>query len=311
MKALLTWSIGLGVLIAALGCSSQPPAPLVDDPEVLMGHWHELTKVMDRAELDFYTATVITERLAALGPNGLDPLFDVLGADDESPLTKLLALMCLQGHLEPEMEDRLVAFTAPEREQTTRTCATHLLGQLGTESALAHLQTLLDDENERVAHSAYLVLLQKRDAEALARADEFWASPTTMDSDREQFILILPAEAAPKHLSILRNGVTNFELAAAARLRAVELLAQMGETAEDLHALREAARITPEEALRVLAESAAAALSARLEAEQGVAEASGDLVPGPAELPPVDETPAERADEAPADASDDEPSAES
>lgn len=286
MSQLFRWVLGTTgcalALALATGCGQQTTAPPANDPAVLMERWHALTAVMDRAELDFHTATAITEQLKATGPQGLDPLLDVLGADEEEPLTKLLALMCLQGNLETWMEERLLAFTALDRDQTTRTCSIHLLGQLGSEAALARIDALQKDEDDRVANSAYLVLLYKQDPDVLARAAAFWAAESTTDSDRDQFMLVAPADFFAEHLDIVRGAVANLELGIPARLRGIELLVQFGQSQEDLAVLEQAAAQSPEEHARQMAASAKAALESRLRAEgllEGGDDAAADLAP--------------------------------
>ena len=283
MSRKMHWMIGAtGCMLAlglAAGCGQQAATPPANNPAVLMERWHALTEVMDRAELDFHTATAITEQLKATGPQGLEPLLEVLGADEEEPLTKLLALMCLQGHLEPWMEAHLLAFTDPARNQTTRTCAIHLLGQMGTEAALGKIGELKDDDDHRVANTAYLALLYKQDPEVLARAEAFWDAETTSDRDRDQFMLVAPPDLFVEHLDIVRSAVVNMELGIPARLRGIELLVQLGHSEADLDALEQAATQSLEEPARQMATSAKAALESRLRAE-GVldlgAEASTD-----------------------------------
>jgi len=304
MFALRNHCACLLLTLFVVGCGGQPPvAPPAEDPDQLMEHWHALTEVMDRAELDFYTATVITERLAAI-PGGLDRLLDVLGSDEDDPFSKLLALMCLQGYLDEDMEPRLIAFTDPEREQTTRTCATNLLGQLATPAALERLRELLDDDNSRVANAAYLVLLLQRDETALAQVKEFWDASDTGDNDREQFILVLPHEIAAEHLGILREAATNWEITPAARYRAIEFIVQFGNSADDLRALESAAAQSPEDPLRDSAQSGLAALKSRL-AALGIA--TGEPGTPDEEVSDVGET---ANDEEVAPGEDDEPTSE-
>lgn len=243
--------------------------PPGDDPKVeaLMLAWQELAKA-DFAELDVPRAMMLVQRMAELGPDGLTALLDLLGEENTPPVAKVLVVMSITPFIQVEHGPRLIALTQPDRETTTRACATHLLGFINTPQAEARLRELSQDPERRVRVEALLVRIMKGDRAALAKARDVWRDPETNERERTQLLLMIPEAEAAQFLDLFTEALSHPDLELLSLRHAVSMLGRAG-TPSAVPALRACASSeTVDPDLRALANSAADAIVARAQAEK-------------------------------------------
>lgn len=207
-------------------------------------------------DLDFSTAQLIGSQLAKAGR--VDLILGTLGDAAANPKSKLLAVVSLTPLVNNEMESQLIAFTAPEREATTRACAVKLLGFVDSDSARDRLTTLMDDPEHRVCVTAVLMLLRTGAPEALAKVAEVWASPETHATERTELVLSLPEARLGDFVPVLMDAAVNPDMDYESRRRAITALGQLG----DATAIPALEAVAADAAIPALSESAQESLSA-------------------------------------------------
>jgi hypothetical protein len=194
-----------------------PPAsnlPAVVESDIdLMTQWRSLVKE-NYDSMDFAQAKSITQKLASKGPEALEPLFQVVSSSEENPVTKMLAIICLDPYINEGHLERLTALTLPEHNQATRGFAVHLLGRITDQRADARLRELFSDPDRHVSKVATMVLLRRNDETAVQKAIQMWKEPSTTDNDRKEIVLAFPASQAKENLyiyeeSLCREGLDN------------------------------------------------------------------------------------------------------
>ncbi|HPO13235.1 MAG TPA: HEAT repeat domain-containing protein [Candidatus Hydrogenedentes bacterium] len=251
------------VLCLLSACGGQEPV-VQTTPVNYMQDWMALTKA-GFANLDVQSAITITQRLAESGPDGLNPIMDVLGDPAGDPVAKVLAVICLTSKINPSMQPRLLEFTQENKEVTTRACSTHLLGLLKTPEAEKRLKELFNDKERRVRFEASLMLIMHGESEAMPRIQELWNDPEMSARDKTQLILMIPDTKVSEHLDIFKTVMTDMSLEANARMRAATILGHLGDTSV-IDVLNSAAEKDTDNDVRTLAKSAADAIKARAQA---------------------------------------------
>ncbi len=268
-----------GALFAAFlgGCGGPQQVPQPDSAlpapesettlEELMLAWNELAKA-DFMELDVSRAMMLVERMVALGPDGLAALLDLLGEETTPPVAKVLVVMSITPFIQLEHGPRLMELTQSDRETTTRTCATHLLGFVNTPEVEARLRELSQDPERRVRVEALLVRMMWGDQAALAKARDVWRDPETNERERTQLLLVIPEAEAAQFVDLYTEALSHPDLEPVSLERAVSVLGRAGALSA-VPALRAcAASETADPNLRTLANSAAEAIVARARAEK-------------------------------------------
>ncbi len=235
------------------------------------------------AAIDTQQAIVLVQRMAEEGPEGLDPVLEILGSPDASPSSKVLAVICLSPLIPTDAGEGLfaplMAMTEPEHEVSTRACATHLVGLFGPDKVLDRIRELLNDPERRVSTAALLIAFPKGMPEAAARVRPFWEDETTTMHEREQLILAFPEQHMATHLDLFISALMDHQLGAQARIRAIGVL---GEATGD-KIVETLAAVTNEEdvdaQVKVSAAGALAAVQARMERGETGAVAYMDAPP--------------------------------
>ena len=227
------------ILFAALANGCGPvPAPPKDSPEdglreLHYQQWLSLAQAGPEA-WDAPQAAEIAAKMAAAGPNGLEPLLALL----EDPAAKSPVQVCayisltgLAGQY-PEwfagIVPRLLTLTQPNQSRTARGCATQLLGEIDTPEAQDRLRQLLSDDSLHVRFTAVYNLLLKGDPEAIQVAALMWKDPALNAHQRTSLVLGIPATHAPELSGICVEAVKDKELAWDVRGRAIEILGRAG-----------------------------------------------------------------------------------
>ncbi len=253
--------LGACPLLVLCGCGAQEPI-IQSAPVNYMEDWMALTKA-GFSNLDVQSAVAITQRLAESGPEGLNPILDVLGDPAGDPVAKILAVISLTSQINPAMQSRLIEFTQEGKETTTRACSAHLLGLLKTPEAEKRVKELYTDKERRVRVEASLMLIMKGDPEALGQIMPLWNDPAMSARDKTQLILMIPDAHVREHLDLFKTVMGDMSLEADARLRAVTVLGHLGD-ASVLEMLSAAAEKDTDNDVRELAKSALDAVKARL-----------------------------------------------
>jgi len=206
--------------------------------------------------------------MAELGPEGLAALLDLLGEENTPPVAKVLVVMSITPFIQLEHGPRLIALTQPDRETTTRTCATHLLGFINTPQAEARLRELSQDPERRVRVEALLVRIMLGDQAALAKARDVWRDPETNERERTQLLLMIPEAEAAQFVDLYTEALSHPDLELVSLMHAVSVLGRAGapSAVPALRACASSETAAPD--LRALANSAADAIVARARAEK-------------------------------------------
>lgn len=261
LRPRIVMMIAVGPALCLLAaCGGQEPV-IQTTPVNYMQDWMALAKA-GFANLDVQSAITITQRLAESGPDGLNPIVEVLGDPAGDPVAKVLAVICLTSQINPAMQPRLMEFTQEDKEVTTRACSTHLLGLLKTPEAEKRLKELFNDKERRVWVEASLMLIKRGDAEALTRVRTLWTDPEMSARDKTQLILMIPNVHVKEYLDIFKAVMSDMSLEANARIRAATVLGHLGD-ASIIDVLNMAAEKDTDNEVRALAKSAADAIKAR------------------------------------------------
>ncbi len=232
MKHLCIVSALTCALLLLSACGAQPiPTTTNTKPEVkngtdLMAEWNDLAAT-DYDHLDFDRAMIIANELALQGPNGLNPLFEVLEDPTAPKMAKILAVASLSPHVNDSHSARLIPLTDAQNDSITRGCAAHLLGNCYAADAFFKVRELAHDDDEHVSKVASMVMLRKGDVEVLPNIMKIWESPDASAKDRDEIVLGMPPMIAMKHLDIFTDSICDEKLSDAARSRAIKVLTEM------------------------------------------------------------------------------------
>ncbi len=258
----------LFLALFAVACDSRedlaelPQGSLTVDTEALVAEWHALASA-ENGDLDIEAAHQIAGQLSRT-VGGLDPLFDVMANPESDPLTKVLVVISTTPFITEAHAPMLIELTDAAHEQTTRSCATNLLGQLDDHApAAARLHELKDQEaNYTVRLAAILSLMKQRDAEALEMAPEIWEHPDTTDEQRTQIVYLMPNSRVYDFFDLFKDAAVNPNIEFSARMRAVSVVAQADDPSA-LPILEQVAREDSSEDIRRLATRGRIAMAER------------------------------------------------
>jgi HEAT repeat protein len=277
--------VGAGALLASCGGGPATPESLVA----------EFRAVADAAledihkQADLPRANAITQQLAAMGPQAIDKLLDILAEPEADPRTKMLVTICVKPVLAKENMPRILSLTEASHNVNTRVNAAHIVGSFNDEALIAKVAELLKDPEPRVRMAVFQTQLLRGTPEALAMVDAMWADKETPLNDRVQLVVGLPEAKVGEHLKMFEEALRDVALVPQARLRAVSVLGRLGD-ATALAALEEAAAKDPDKNVKAEAQIAWEAAKSRLEATAAGAESPATApVPAPtAEVAPAE-----------------------
>lgn len=200
-------------------------------------------------------------KLSEFGEEALFPLLDVIGDPNVEPYTKVLAVNCIKQLVNKSMLDKLVPLTQSGLDETTRGCATLLLGQLRNPKAVPRLRELAADPEPRVRFSAVRGLALYGDADGRKELMKIWDAPETSTSEREEIarIFVDDVDHDKMNVPILSKILLSPELDTRFHQSAVAAMGR-GLMPDSLPALREAAEKDPDPNVREIAASAANAV---------------------------------------------------
>ncbi len=196
----------------------------------LMGTWRSIPQEK-LEDTDVNRAVEIAGQMAAQGPQGLEPIFEVLSSKDARPVEKIVATISLGPHVNKTHVSRLAALTNTGNDQTMRGCAIHLLGRIADAEADSRIRMLMEDPDSHVSKEAVFALLRRGDATAVQKVLELWKADTMTDENRNEIILAFPADRAKDNLFIYEEVICNPNIDAIARSHALNLLGMLGNTA--------------------------------------------------------------------------------
>lgn len=232
MRSYMLLVMGMLLLVA---CSPREAAvpKILDAPQAvesdtdLMGLWRSIPQEK-LEDTDVNRAVAVAGQLAATGPDGLEPIFDVLSSEDTNPVEKIVATISLGPHLNESHIPRLLALTEPALNQTVRGCAIHLLGLIANPDADKRIHELMNDPDAHVSKEAAFALLRRGDEAAVQKVLELWTADTMTDENRNEIILAFPTDRAKDHLFIYEEVICNQNVDFAARAHALNLLGMLG-----------------------------------------------------------------------------------
>jgi len=253
-----------------------PPVQMPDDPQEraknqadLVAQWKEAASALGSENMDWSACGAIVKNLRQFGPEALLPLVDVLADKDQTPHAKVAATNCLADFVHPVMIEPLKAMIEPGLDQTTRACATHLLGHLLDPTLEPVLRKLSTDPEQRVRFAALLGLLRRGDPAARQELGASLDDPETAVAEREEIgrVLVMDARRERENVPLLMKTVQDFELDASVRRMAVGALGRADDPTA-IAALEVTAKQDPDELVREIAANAAEAIRARQKVRQ-------------------------------------------
>lgn len=236
MTSLYRIFFGITLLFLIAGCGRQesrpdlepePQAPVT--PEDLFVQWREIPEA-GHEFMDIGRAIVIANALAQQGPDGLEPILDVLASPEEDPVAKMLAVICLSSHMNESFLPRLLELSEPGHESITRGGAIHLLGAFPDGEVQARLRESMTDDDKHVSKVATFVLLRRGDIDAFERTLALWDGNDISVHDRNEIILALPDAQASRHLRLFEEALCNRDLDVPARKRAIQTVGALGDS---------------------------------------------------------------------------------
>ncbi len=246
------------------------PMRVPDDPEEkaqkqaeLVARWHEAAKKTVKDNVGNQECTVIAMNLRDFGPEALLPLVDVLADPEETAYIKVMTVECLKGLVHPIMITPLMPLVDAKCDATTRACATHLLGSIGTAEAKPLLEKLVADPERRVRFAALRGLAMSGDPDRRQAFMDLWDDPETTLSEREEIGRVFANDVNhdKENVALLSQVVQDFEVDVSIRRLAVAALGRAGDPAA-VPALKVAAEKDPDEYVREIAASAASVIEA-------------------------------------------------
>jgi len=256
-------AIAMSIIVMAPACSKEVDvAPTPANPDDVMAAWRTLMEApaqnIDNPELT---------RLAAIIGQKAPHYIDEMIGGFEDPAISGEALFALVTSLEqivsPEMVPKLVTFTTSDQSGTVRRAATHLLGEINSDSAKDALLILKDDESETVRLTALLGLAQQGNQAVREDLREIFRRDDVMDSTRERIVLTTCDVPIEGDRAILEEGIQIEGLQQGTYVRAVSVLGRIGtlESIDPLNALK--ARPDSSVAVRDMCENTIAAIEER------------------------------------------------
>ena len=222
----------------------------------------ELAKNATREKPNIEEGLTLAERLAQFGPDALMPMADVLADAASTPYTKAFASMGLCYLADPRLLPKLLPLVKPEKDVTTRVCATSVLANIPGAEAEAALNELKTDKDRQVRFHALRGLAVRSAAGHTALAD-VWKQPDTTLAERNQILSVLSSGAAASDSQALfQEAMRDTTLPEDTRLFAIQILGRVG--AKDLlPSVNECAEKDPSEKIRAAAKGAAEAIQSQ------------------------------------------------
>ncbi len=216
--------------IAVTGCDRREDLPgyqqesQVIDEDALVNAWLEFAKT-DEDNLDIDAVHGIAERLSR-SSGGIIPLLELLEDSEQEPLTKVLVVISVTQFINESHQAYLITLTEDTHEQTTRSCAANLLGNIETPGAQECLRNLMLNEEDFTVQVAATLALMKRDKDALERAIALWDDPRITVDQRTQIIYLIPNRSVFDYLHVFKDAVLIPEIDFSARMRSLSVLGQ-------------------------------------------------------------------------------------
>ncbi len=265
---ILVFSVLAAVPLVLWGCGpgTPPPSP-PEPPEQLVAEWKAVAQA-GKDQWDIPKAAEIAQKLAAQGPEKLNPLLDLLANAGGNEEDKVLVVMSVMPAISQAHEQKLIELTGAQYDPYTRADAAHLLGallqrRLATEKGLSRMNELIADPDVHVRNASILVMELAGDPTAVAKAVELWANPETTPNERTSIVLNMPQRAVLSNTKLYAEAVLDTKLSEDARRRAIQDLGMIGD-ATVLDALKKCAETETNPALKDMAQAAAEAVEARV-----------------------------------------------
>lgn len=179
-------------------------------------------------------------QLQTLGPDKLDPLFDVLADPDADPAKKVLVVVTLQNIVDATMTPKLIPLTSAEYDVNTRSAAAQLISLAQDPSTRDLLLELSEDDDTRIRLAALQGLALMNNNEAIAKLQAMYTDEGIQPAVRDRIVQTLARFPDPGSLPIYRAAAVDVLLEPASRFAAVVGLGDQG-TEADLAVLDEAA----------------------------------------------------------------------
>lgn len=226
----LFWGLTAAVVLSVALIVSCIPSSPQDAGKQVLGEWYSFEA---RNELDPEEAMKIAEKLHAAGPEGLRLLLERLGSPEISDVARVNITAALSPWVGPEHRDVLLDLLKPERSQTIRGCAAHLLSALYYRShQLPGLEqqvlALLQDPDSHVRMSTILALEILGHPRGVEEAVAAWKRGEGTPQERAQLLMGLPTELTQVHQDIVVEAALDARLPENARRHALDLLSKLG-----------------------------------------------------------------------------------
>jgi HEAT repeat protein len=250
---------------AAPAATGQPimpgQAPTGETVEQMVERWKELAKTATRENPLLDETGALAEEIALRDPHALLSLLDLVDSAESTPYVKILATLSLAPVVGQHVAPRLIEMTKPEKDGTTRACATNMLRNIPSEEVTTVLRQLKTDSEPRVRLYAQIGL-GVRDPKERQELYAFWHKPETTPEEKGTIIDALVQMPAAEDLPLMQEAAAATDLTEGIRVVAITTIGQMG-TSEQVGVLTTCSS-DPSEKVKAAAQAALDSLNARI-----------------------------------------------
>lgn len=232
------------------------------DQKALVAQWAEAARQFKGLQSTAAPALEIARQLAAISPDALLPLVDVMGDPASGPYVSVLAVQCIAPHITPSYVEGLGPLLDPSHDQTVRACAATLLGEIDDARVETLLRKVLKDPERRVSFSAQVGLARWGDEVIRQELRDWYAVPTSSIDEMDQVVRLLLESPQTGDLPVLGAAILSDVMLPPLKMEIALGLGRIGDGSV-LDALREAQEKSSDEGFRRVAESAIAAIEER------------------------------------------------
>ncbi len=230
------YALGFCLAVVSMGCGDGADrAPGPEEPQDIIAAWRGLMET----PAENIDNPVLKQTAARIGQSSPEFVPEMIAELDDPALSneKLIALVAsLEEVVSPNTVPLLVSFTAPDKPNSVRRSAAHLLGLISSEEATAALTTLKDDPMETVMFTALLALTQGGDDSAREGLRAIYRRDDVMVSTRERIVNVLSDVPNVEDRALLEDAVQTDGYEQNTYLVAVAALGRVG-TPESMNAV--------------------------------------------------------------------------
>lgn len=264
--------------VIQVGGPQQSAAPA--DPKALLEEWNAMA-AHPRENIGQLRAQQVIAGLIHSDPAATKAILKSIDDPAVSPEGKVFAALSLAPFIQKDSREYLVPLTAPGKEATTRTCATHLLAVMANAENESLFRSLLEDPERRVRMAARLGLLRMNAKDAHNLMAKSYDAPDASQNDKNNIVQYLTQQASKEDAPLLNRALANPDTAPSLLIPIARALARQGDESS-LKPLETLAASTQDPQVKRNAETAIKAITARMGKTDATPESTSASAPSAA-----------------------------